>query len=63
MKNRLTASEVIKILQKKIKEHGDLEIVVNTQDGGCYGLYDEDDIHHEVWTNRDGDEFHKISIG
>lgn len=50
----LKASELIKILEQRIEENGDLEISVNTQDGGAYSLYDESDVVCIEWTRPDG---------
>lgn len=50
----LKASQLIEILEKRIKESGDLEISVSTQDGGTYFLYDESDVVCIEWTKPDG---------
>ena len=60
----LKASELVEILQKKIAEHGDLEITVNTQDGGFYRLFNEDCIQKIEWTNtKDGTKTATLEIG
>ena len=59
----LKASDLVRILQKKIKESGDLEINVNTQDGGGYGLYSEDDVKVIDAVTSDGSEVKLIEIG
>ena len=48
----MTVSELIKVLSKMQTKHGDLEITVNTQDGGMYSLYSEEDIHLIAWYDK-----------
>ena len=62
-KKRLKASELIALLQKKIAEHGDLEITVNTQEGSSYSLYDEDCVEKIEWTRKDGSKIATLEIG
>ena len=51
-------------LQKKIAEHGDLEITVNTKNGGFYRLFNKDCIHKIEWTNtKDGTKIATLEIG
>lgn len=60
----LKASELVAILQKKIVEHGDLEITVNTQEGGFYRLFSEDCVQKIEWTNtKDGTKTATLEIG
>lgn len=59
----LKASELIAILQKKIAEVGDVEIMVNTQEGASYSLYSEEDINVIPWTKPDGTIYKTIEIG
>lgn len=54
MKNVLKASELIAILQEKIKEVGDLGVTVYTQDGLCYDLRSKDDVNIVEWHKSDG---------
>ena len=61
--HRLKASELVAILQKKIAEVGDLEISVNTQDGGSYSLYSEEDVNIVPWTTAVGSTVKTIEIG
>ena len=63
MKNRMKASELVKLLQKCIKEAGDLEISINTQDGGSYGLYSEDSVGVVEYNTKNGNAIHVIEIG
>lgn len=62
-KKRLKASELVAILQKKIAEHGDLEVTVDTQEGGSYSLYSEDCVHKVEWTRKDGSKISTLEIG
>ena len=60
----LKASELVTILQNKIAEHGDLEITVNTKNGGFYRLFNKDCIHKIEWTNtKDGTKTATLVIG
>lgn len=63
MKNRMKASELVKLLQKCIKEAGDLEISINTQDGGSYGLYGEDSVGVVEYNTKNGNAIRVIEIG
>lgn len=63
MNKHMTVSELIKVLSKMQAEHGDLEISVNTQDGGSYSLYSEEDVHLEHYYDTFGDETPVIEIG
>lgn len=63
MKQRMKASELVKILQKCIKEAGDLEISINTQDGGSYGLYREDSVGVVECNTKNGNTIRVIEIG
>ena len=60
---RLTASQLVEILRKKIREHGDLEVSVNTQDGGSYSLYGEDSVNVVTRDYSDGSQVQTIEIG
>ena len=59
----IKASDLVCILQKRIKESGDLEITVSTQDGGGYGLYSEDDVKVIDTVTADGSEVKMVEIG
>ena len=60
----LKASELVAILQKKIAEHGDLEITVNTKNNGFYRLFNKDCVHKIEWTNtKDGTKSTTLEIG
>lgn len=59
----MKASELVKLLQKCIKEAGDLEISINTQDGGSYGLYSEDSVGVVELNTKNGNTIHVIEIG
>ena len=63
MKQRMKASELVKLLQKCIKEAGDLEISINTQDGGSYGLYSEDSVGVVEYNTKNGNAIRVIEIG
>lgn len=63
MAKRLKASELVAILQQRIKEFGDLEIIVSTQDGGAYGLYGADEVSLVVGKNKNGKLIEKLEIG
>ena len=63
MKQRMKASELVKLLQKCIKEAGDLEISINTQDGGSYGLYSEDSVGVVECNTKNGNAVRVIEIG
>ena len=63
MKNRMKASELVKLLQKCLKEAGDLEISINTQDGGSYGLYSEDSVGVVEYNTKNGNAIRVIEIG
>ena len=58
----MKASELIAILQKRIAENGDLEITINTQDGGSYDLRYEDDISIIERTCKDGSKVKMFEI-
>ena len=60
----LKASELVTILQNKIAEHCDLEITVNTKNGGFYRLFYRACIHKIEWTNtKDGTKTATLEIG
>lgn len=63
MSKHMTVSELIKVLSKMQAEHGDLEISVNTQEGGSYSLYSEEDVHLAHYYNKFGNEIQMIEIG
>lgn len=63
MKNRMKASELVELLQKCIKEAGDLEISINTQDGGSYGLYSEDSVGVVEYNTKNSNVVRVIEIG
>jgi hypothetical protein len=62
-KQCMKASELVSLLQKRIAEHGDLEISVDTQDGAAYSLYGEDDVKLTVGHDREGREVRWLEIG
>ena len=51
-KDKITASQLVAILQKRIEEFGDLVVSVNTQDGGSYYLYGPEDVSLVTWTDK-----------
>jgi hypothetical protein len=59
----MTVSKLIEILSKLKEKEGDLTVLVNTQDGGSYGLYSEDDISVVTWFDNDGSKIDVIEIG
>lgn len=60
----MKASELIEVLEQRIAEFGDLEISVNTQEGGTYSLYGKDDVGVTTWTNtKTGEKHNTIEIG
>jgi hypothetical protein len=60
----MTVSELIKVLSKMQAKYGDLEISVNTQDGGMYSLYSEEDIHLVTYYDKfDNVASQNIEIG
>ena len=60
----LKASELVAILQNKIAENGDLEITVNTKNGGFYRLFNKDCVQKIEWTNTtDGTKTATLEIG
>jgi hypothetical protein len=59
----MTVSELIKVLSKMQAEHDDLEISVNTQEGGSYSLYSEEDVHLEAYYDKSGNKIPMIEIG
>jgi hypothetical protein len=63
MSKHMTVSELIKVLSKMQAEHGDLEISVNTQEGGSYSLYSEEDVHLLHYYDIFGNEIPMIEIG
>ena len=63
MKTPLKASELIKILQKRIDESGDHEVSINTQDGGSYNIYSEDGVRVLEYTMLNGETIKAIEIG
>ena len=63
MDEYMTVSELIEILSKLKEENGDLKVLVNTQDGGVYGLHSEDDISVVTWFDNDGSKNDVIEIG
>ena len=63
MKEKLKASQLVAILQKRIEEFGDLEISVNTQEGGSYSLYGAEDVSLLTWTAKDGTKVNTLEIG
>ena len=63
MKTGIKASELVKILEQKIKQYGDLKIIVNTQDGGSYNLYGEDDVSVTDSYAADGTCYQSLEIG
>lgn len=62
-KTCLKASELVAILQKRIAEHGDLEITVDSHDGASYDLYGEDAVQLIVGHDREGKEVRWLEIG
>lgn len=63
MKTPLKASELIKILQKRIDEAGDHEISINTQNGASYSIFSEDSVRVRVYTMLNGETIKVIEIG
>ena len=63
MSKHMTVSELIEVLSKMQSEHGDLEISVNTQEGGSYSLYSEEDIQLAHYYDKFGTEIPMIEIG
>ncbi len=63
MNKCMTVSELIKVLSKMQAEYGDLEISVNTQDGGSYSLYSEADVKPIYYYNKFGNKIQMIEIG
>ena len=65
MANRkaMKASELVAALQKRIEQYGDLEISINTQDGGSYSLYGLEDIRPMSGTAEDGQPGEWLEIG
>lgn len=62
--NKLKASELVALLQKKIKDHGDLIVTVNTQEGSSYTLYQSDDVVNVItWHAKDGSINKTLEIG
>jgi hypothetical protein len=59
----MTVSELIKVLSKMQAEHDDWEISANTQEGGSYSLYSEEDVHLEVYYDKSGNKIPMIEIG
>jgi hypothetical protein len=59
----MTVSELIKVLSKMQAEYDDFEISVNTQEGGSYSLYSEEDVHLEVYYDKSGNKIPMIEIG
>ena len=63
MSKHLTVSELIKVLSDMQAEHGDLEISVNTQEGGSYSLYSDADVQLVHYYDMFGNEIPTIEIG
>ena len=63
MKTPLKASELIKILQKRIDEAGDHEVSINTQDGGSYNIFSEDGVRVIEYTMMNDETIKVIEIG
>lgn len=63
MKKALKASELIKILQKRIDEAGDLEVSINTQDGSSYNIFSEDSVSVIEYTMMNDETIKVIEIG
>lgn len=63
MRKPVTVSELIKILSKMQTKYGDIEISVNTQEGGSYSLYSKEDIQIAKWYNKSGNVKQTIEIG
>lgn len=63
MKTPLKASELIKILQKRIDEDGDHEVSINPQNGVSYSIFSEDSVRVRVYTMLNGETIKVIEIG
>ena len=59
----LKASELVAVLQKRIEEFGDLEILVNTKHGAMYGLFSEDEVICTPTAYVDGSRSKALQIG
>ena len=61
--NAMKASELVALLQKRITEHGDLEIVVDTQEGASHFLCGEDAVELVISYDHEGKEVRRLEIG
>lgn len=62
-KKPMTIDDLVEVLKRRRDEHGNLKILVDTQDGGSYSLYGEDAADVVESMTPAGDMTKSLQIG